>query len=507
MLNHRSSGLLMPIFCLPSRFGIGDLGPQAYQFANILNKNKQQFWQILPLNPTELEHGNSPYFSYSAFAGNPLLISPELLHRNGLLSKSDLEEYLLPEKPEIDFSKVYPLKQQILQKAVLVFSKLPKLQKEFADFCQQQAFWLEDYTLFEVLRHQFNHQQWNEWPVPLRERNMGTLTEFKKTMSAEIERYKIIQFLFFRQWYEFKHYCKAKNIKIIGDMSIYVTYQSAEVWTHPKLFKLDKNKNQFCQAGVPPDYFSPTGQLWGNPVYKWSAHLKENFQWWQRRIAHNLTLYDLLRIDHFRGLLAYWEIPAGEKTAIKGNWVNGGGEDFFYMLKREFPDLPFIAEDLGVITEDVVQVMNQLRLPGMRVLQFAFGESFPHSIHLPHNHITNCVVFTGTHDNNTIQGWWQKEIKNQQKILVRQYLSKDITTNNVHWEFIRLAQSSVANLAIIAVQDMLGLGEGARMNNPACTRGNWHWRLTNRQMSELKENALPRLKKIIHTYGRDKTLN
>lgn len=504
MLNKRASGILMPIFSLPSLFGIGDLGPLAYQFADILCKNKQQYWQILPLNPTELVHGNSPYFSYSAFAGNPLLISPELLFRDGLLSKPELEKFHLPENPEIDFGQVYYLKEKLLQKAVLSFSKLPELQQEYTEFCQQQSDWLEEYALFEVLRRHFSSKQWNEWPKPLRERDKVALREFKDTKYTEIERYKIIQFLFFRQWNEFKQYCNKRGIQIIGDMPIYVTYQSAEVWTHPELFKLDRNGKQLFQAGVPPDYFSPTGQLWGNPVYNWAVHLKEDFQWWRRRVAHNLTLYDLLRIDHFRGLLAYWEIPAGDKTAARGEWVKGGGKDIFRMLKREFPDLPFIAEDLGVITDDVVEIIKKYEFPSMRVLQFAFGDSFPHSLHLPHNHIPNCVVFTGTHDNDTIQGWWQKEIKEEQKERIKKYLGKGIDAININWELIRAAQASVADLAIITVQDLLELGTGARINNPATTQFNWQWRLMSKQLPELQEEALPKLTDLSHTYGRTK---
>lgn len=502
MLNKRASGILMPIFSLPSCFGIGDLGPRAYQFADFLCRNKQQFWQILPLNPTELIHGNSPYFSYSAFAGNPLLISPEQLYRDGLLNKQELEKFHLPEKSEIDFSRVYPLKRQLLHKAVLEFSKLPKLQQEYSEFCQQQLSWLEDYALFEVLRRYFSGKNWNEWPLPLKERKKEALLEFRNKESTEIERYKIIQFLFFRQWNEFKQYCNNKGIKIIGDMPIYVTYQSVEVWTHPELFKLDKSGDQLFQAGVPPDYFSITGQLWGNPVYNWPVHLKEDFQWWQRRVTHNLALYDLLRIDHFRGLLAYWEIPAGDKTAAGGKWVKGGGKDFFRMLKREFPDLPFIAEDLGVITDDVVEIIRKYEFPGMRVLQFAFGDSFPHNLHLPHNHIPNCAVFTGTHDNDTIQGWWQKEIKGEQKERIKKYLGKEINAININWEFIRIAQSSVASLAIITIQDLLKLGSGARINNPATTQSNWQWRLMSKQLPELQEEAFPKLADLSRTYAR-----
>lgn len=506
LLSHRYSGLLLPISCLPSQFGIGDLGIQAYQFVDLLSINKQYFWQILPLNPTVTEYGNSPYHSRSAFAFNPLLISPELLYRDGLLQKCDLEEYVLPEKSKIDFPGVYSLKQKILERASTTFLKMSKFQQEFYDFCQKQSFWLDDYILFEWLQEQYTGNKWNRWPAPLRDRNIDVLNELKRNISHKLEKYKIIQFLFFRQWNKFKEYCFRKNIKIIGDMPIYVPYQSVDVWSHYHLFKLDKNKNQLSQAGVPPDYFSSTGQLWGNPVYRWSTHRKEGYSWWKKRIKHNLSMVDWLRIDHFRGLVAYWEIPAKEKTAIKGRWVRGGGNNFFQMLTQEFPDLPFIAEDLGIITKKVIGIINQLGIPGMRVLQFAFGQDFPNSPHLPHNYNRNCVVYTGTHDNNTIKGWWQNELKDDQKILIKQYLGKDINTTNIHWELIRLAQSSIANLAIIPIQDILGLGKEARMNNPATNCGNWQWRLTSKQITKLKDNALPRLKELSQTYGRDTQL-
>ncbi len=501
---HRASGLLLPISCLPSRFGIGDLGPQAYQFAELLSKNQQYFWQILPLNPTTIQYGNSPYHSRSAFAGNPLFISPELLYCDGLLQENDLEEYFLPEKSVIDFTKIYPIKQNLLERAINTFPKIAKLQQEYVDFCQKQSFWLDDYILFELLHQKFTNYKWNRWPTPLKDRDIDTLKEIKKNSSAKLERLKIIQFLFFRQWYQFKGYCNRRKIKIIGDMPIYVTYQSSDVWSNYQLFKLDKKKNQLGQAGVPPDYFSSTGQLWGNPLYQWSAHRKEGFNWWKKRIKHNLAMVDWLRIDHFRGLVAYWEIPTKEKTAIKGRWIRGGGNSFFRMLKMEFPDLPFIAEDLGLITEDVVKVINQLGLPGMRVLQFAFDASFPNSFHLPHNYNTNCVVYTGTHDNNTIKGWWQSELKDYQKNLIKQYLGNDISATNINWALIRLAQSSVADLAIIPVQDLLGLGKEARINNPATSYSNWQWRLTSKQIPKLREEALPKLKNLSCTYGRSK---
>jgi len=503
--NYRSSGLLLHLSSLRSKFGIGDLGPAAYNFVELLKKNKQHFWQILPLNPTELKHGNSPYYSYSAFAGNPLFISPELLYQDGLLFKDDLESYYLPERAYINFSDIYPLKEKMLTKACEKFIRETKFQDEFDNFCRKQSLWLDDYVIFKVIYNQFPALKWNEWPAEIKNRKKNALKSLVIGMEIEIKKQKIIQFLFYRQWNELKKYCKTNKIKIIGDMPIYITHHSVDVWSNPELFKLDKNKNPSFVAGVPPDYFSKTGQLWGNPVYKWPVHRKQDFNWWKNRINHNLSMVDFLRIDHFRGLIAYWEIPAVKKNAIKGKWVTGGGNIFFKMLKKNYPDLPFIAEDLGIITEDVVKAIQGLGIPGMRVLQFGFDEEkFPYNLHLPHDYIKNCIVYTGTHDNNTIQGWIQNEITEMQQKLLKEYLGVDFQLKNTHWELIRLALASVAQLAIIPVQDILGLGSEARMNFPSHTNYNWQWQLTNKNMLEIKENALPKLNKLIKTYGRDK---
>lgn len=502
----RKSGILMHISSLPSRFGIGDLGPSSYHFAELLIKNTQYFWQILPLNPTELKYDNSPYHSYSSFAGNPLFISPELLYREGLLKKYDLENVLLPTHYKIDFSKVYPLKKKLLIKACYIFDQLSNLKQEFDLFCKKHAYWLDDHALFEVLHSLYPDKEWNHWPTSIRDRDLNTMQSIQEKMEKEIRTHKIIQFLFFKQWNQFKNYCMKINLKIIGDMPIYVTYHSADTWAHPNLFKLDKNKNPLFKAGVPPDYFSSTGQLWGNPVYRWSTHRKNQFQWWMQRIRHHLELVNLLRIDHFRGLVAYWEIPADERTAKNGHWAIGGGNNFFKILTCQFPDLPFIAEDLGIITEDVVQIIKQLNIPGMRVLLFGFGKNFPNGLHLPHNHVKNCVVYTGTHDNNTIQSWFKKETTLEQKRNLEKYLGKTIKSTTAHWDIIQMVQASVAYLAMIPAQDLLGLGEEARMNYPAHTHSNWQWCLTNTQMSEMKEHALPKLKELTQIYGRGKIL-
>lgn len=504
MKKFRSSGLLMHISSLPSRFGIGDLGPQAYRFADLMADNDQHFWQILPMNPTEFKYGNSPYHSHATFAGNSLFISPELLFQDGLLTKKDLENYILPETSSIVFDRVYSVKKKLFRKVYQNFRSLPYLQQEFEYFCQSQSYWLDDYALFEALRTAYPNTTWNQYPAGLKNRKPESLQTFQKKMAEKIRQHQIIQFIFYRQWNQFRKYCHQKNVSIIGDMPIYVPFNSVDVWAHPDLFKLDENKEPLFQAGVPPDYFSKTGQLWGNPVYQWSTHRKEKFHWWIKRIRHSIESVDLLRIDHFRGLVAYWEIPKEEKTAIKGHWVTGGGYRFFRMLKREFPDLPFIAENLGVITRDVVQVIQHLGLPGMCVLLFGFGDKFPHNTHLPHNYRENSVVYTGTHDNNTVQGWLRKEITRAQKRNLTRYLGRKLRSANAHWDFIRMVQASVAMLAVIPIQDVLGLGEEARMNYPSHADSNWQWHLTTAQMDELGKFALPRLKELTRIYGREK---
>ena len=501
-MKERYSGILMHISSLPSQFGIGDLGPQAYQFADILAQNKQHFWQILPLNPTEQKHDNSPYHSFAAFAGNTLFISPELLYQEGLLKKEEITNYFQPVKKNIDFKQVYSLKDSLLEKTLQQFVKFALYHGDYQEFCQQNLFWLEDYALFQCLKSYFQGKPWNQWPSEIKNRHQGTIQKLKKELTLKMEREKILQFLFFNQWNRLKNYCRKKKIKIIGDMPIYVTYNSMDVWCHPQLFKLDQNKEQIYKAGVPPDYFSKTGQLWGNPVYQWEEHHKEKYAWWTQRIKKNLQMVDLLRIDHFRGLIAYWEVPFKEKTAIPGHWVTVPTEDFLAHVINQFPTVPFIAEDLGDITEDVKAIIKKWHFPGMRVLTFAFGNDFPHSIHLPHHYEPIDVVYTGTHDNNTIQGWQSEELKQKHKKNIVRYLGKKINPEEIHWDFIRMVQASVAFLAIIPVQDVLGLGKEARMNNPANPQNNWQWRMTPQQRLKLEQDEMPKLKELSDIYDR-----
>jgi len=501
-MKERYSGILMHISSLPSEYGIGDLGPHAYRFIDLLAQNKQRYWQILPLNPTEQQHGNSPYHSFATFAGNPLFISPEILYQDGLLKKEEMINYSLPPKKDIDFNLIYSLKNRLLDKTYLRFTKLAPYKQDYQEFCQQNLFWLEDYALFQSLKSYFHGKPWNQWSLEIKNRHQKTIQKLKKELAQKINREKVLQFLFFHQWSQLKKYCQKKNIKIIGDMPIYVTYNSMDVWCHPQLFKLDQDKEQTFKAGVPPDYFSKTGQLWGNPVYQWEEHHKEKYTWWIQRLKQHLQMVDLLRIDHFRGLVAYWEVPFKEKTAIPGHWVTVPTEDFLAHIINQFPTVPFIAEDLGDITEDVKAKIKKWHFPGMRVLIFAFGDDFPHSIHLPHHYGFNCVVYTGTHDNNTIQGWQSEELKQNQKKYIERYLGKKINFEEIHWDFIRMAQASVAFLAIIPVQDVLGLGKEARMNNPAYPQNNWQWRITPQQRLKLEQDEMPKLKELSDIYDR-----
>ena len=497
-MDKRASGILLHITSLLSPFGIGDMGPEAYRFADFLAQAKQSFWQILPLNPTERIYGNSPYHSISAFAGNPLLISPELLMQDGFLVKADCES--LPNGPtgRVDYDIIVPYKEKLFNTAYNRFAKA-KAHDEYDQFCSQNTSWLDDFTLFVALKGYFNGKAWNQWPTEVRDRQPDALQSIKKDLHNAMEREKFLQYLFFSQWLALKGYCNKKGIQIIGDMPIYVDYDSVDVWTHTTIFKLDAERKPEAVAGVPPDYFSATGQLWGNPVYRWDVLKERRFDWWVQRMGHTLNFLDIVRIDHFRGLVAYWEVPAGEKTAINGQWVEAPVYDFFDTLRRQFPNLPVIAEDLGVITSDVRKVMQHFELPGMKVLLFAFGEDNPMHPYLPHTYEENAVVYTGTHDNNTVKGWFEREAKPEDKERLFSYLGHETSAQEISWELIRLAMESKANLAIIPMQDILGLGAEARMNRPATGDGNWEWQLAPGQLtSELTE----KLRALTESCGR-----
>jgi 4-alpha-glucanotransferase len=498
-MDRRGSGILLPILSIPSPYGIGDFGPGAYKFADFLTEAKQSFWQIVPLTPTDPKLGNTPYNSFSAFAGNKLLISPDLMLQEGLLKKEDTKPIPPFQKNRIDYPEVIRYKEKIFDRAYDYFKAERKNEHEHEKFYSENSSWLEDYSLFIAAKVHFKGQVWSAWPPEIRDRQPKALQELREEFHDIIEKEKFIQYLFFKQWFMLKNYCNQKEIQIIGDIPIYVHYDGVDVWKNPTIFKLDEEKKPLFVAGVPPDYFSETGQLWGNPVYRWDVLKENDYAWWIQRMEHTLTLYDWVRIDHFRGFVAYWEVPAGEKTAINGRWVPGPAEDFFSTLLKRFPKLPIIAEDLGVITEDVREIMQRFNLPGMRVLLFAFDETLPTNPYAPHNHVKDCVVYTGTHDNNTIKGWFEKEATPEDKKRLSSYIGRQVSSNSIHWELIRLAIMSVANTAIIPVQDILGLGEEARMNKPATTEGNYKWRLSTEQLTP---SIARKLLEMTEIYGR-----
>jgi 4-alpha-glucanotransferase len=498
-LKKRGSGILLHITSLPSAYGIGDFGPDAYSFADFLSETNQSYWQILPLNLTCRVYGNSPYSSFSAFAGNYLLVSPDRMVKDGLIDESDIKD--IPDFPgdRVDYASVIKFKEGILKTTYAKNKDRLSDLHEFQRFCTENADWLDDYCLFITIKAHLNDAVWSQWPEELRDRQNIALSEWNSKMGDEILRNKFYQFIFFNQWYALKNYCDSKDIKLIGDIPIYVNYDSADVWANPKIFNLDNDKNPAFVAGVPPDYFSSTGQLWGHPVYRWDVLKKSRYAWWLNRIRHNLKLFHLFRLDHFRGFVGYWEIKASEKSAISGKWVEAPAEDFFNTLLSQIPDISIIAEDLGVITDDVREIMAKFQFPGMKVLLFAFGEDMSTNPYAPHNHIRNCVIYTGTHDNNTIRGWFKKELGPEARKRISDYIGREITEKNVHWEIIRLAMMSVADLVIIPMQDILGLGEKERMNIPASANENWEWRLLHEQLTP---PLIKKLSDMTRIYGR-----
>ncbi len=497
-LSKRRSGILLHITSLPSPYGIGDLGPSAYRFADFLSQAKQRFWQILPLNPTDPAFGNSPYHSLSAFAANTLLISPELLFEDGLLEKEELNSWVMPLSSRVYFEPVRKMKESILERAWERYKKKGE-DSAFEEFSMKNMIWLDDYALFVALKENFRGKQWSEWPKAFLEKEKGEMEKARRELQGRIEKEKFLQYIFWKQWHGLKTYCNQRGIKIIGDIPIYVIYDSVDVWKNAELFKLGEDKKPKFIAGVPPDYFSKKGQLWGTPVYDWEKLRERGYEWWFQRIEHNLRMYDVLRIDHFRGFVAYWEVQAPAVSAVSGKWAEAPALDFFSRMKAKFNFLPFIAEDLGIITQEVIEVMNRFNFPGMKVLLFAFGKDDPHHPYLPHNYGRNSVVYTGTHDNNTVRGWFRSEAQIEEKKRLFRYLGREVSEEEVHWEFIRLAMMSVSNLAIIPMQDVLGLGEEARMNRPSTKTNNWEWRLF---QAEVPAFLIQKLSEMINVYGR-----
>lgn len=493
----RASGLLLHPTSLPGRFGIGDLGVQARQFVEFLVASGQQFWQILPLGPTGF--GNSPYMCYSAMAGNPLLISPEALRDEGLLHEADFAE--LPEfsADRVEYDRVAEIKLPLLRKACDAFSRDASAgQKEdFYQFCERKAVWLDDYALFMALKQDQNGESWHLWEPQLAQREPDALYQASRRLTGEIFFHKFLQYKFFQQWCAIKGFANHHGIQIVGDIPIYVAHDSADVWANPENFCLDEEtRKPALMAGVPPDYFSETGQLWGNPVYDWEHLQKSDFQWWIRRFEGMLNYVDLIRIDHFRGFEAFWAVKQGEETALNGEWITAPGKAFFSTLKETLGRLPILAEDLGVITPEVEALRDYFEFPGMKILQFAFG-SDPGNPYLPFNFQRNCLVYTGTHDNDTTVGWFES-LSDYERSRVINYVG-GITEQGIHWEMVRLALSSIANLAIIPVQDLLGLGSDARMNTPSKAEGNWEWRY---RSDALQPWISDRLNTLTQLFGR-----
>lgn len=502
---NRSAGILLHPTSFPGKFGIGDLGPEAYNFINFLEAAGQNLWQVFPLGPTG--YGDSPYQCFSAFAGNPLLISPEVLVKEGLLASSAIKHIPAHNPAEVDFGSAIEYKYKLLRTAYAAYKEgsFHSLIEQFATFEKKHKFWLEDYSLFMSVKNHFNSVLWAEWDADIALRKKSAMKHYKELLAEEIQYQKFIQFLFFSQWKAVKEYANSKNIKIIGDLPIFIAYDSADCWANKELFTVDeKGKLEFV-AGVPPDYFSLTGQLWGNPLYRWDVMAEDDFSWWRKRFSNLLETVDIIRIDHFRGFEAYWQIPGDAPTAETGKWVKAPGKKFFKTVREKLGDIPILAEDLGVITKEVEDLRNHFDFPGMKILQFAFGTKMERKF-LPHNFTRSCVVYTGSHDNDTTRGYFEKakhDHTNDIFSFTQKYLNYG--GDDLTFELIRTAYASVADIVIIPMQDILNLGSEARMNFPGKLGGNWGWRLnwnqvapeladTYKLLCKMYERPLPEIK-------------
>jgi len=494
----RGSGILLHISSLPAKYGVGDLGPAAFEFADFLSDAGQGFWQVLPLNPTDPAIGNSPYSSCSVFAGNILFISPDFLVRDGFLDKSDLEP--VPSFPDehCDYPGATEFKLRMIDTCYEKFRNSER-KEEFELFCRENDSWLDAYSLFRAIKQDFECRPWSEWPDEYRFRDTGALDNARRDLAGSIEKEKFSQFLFHRQWSALKKYCNDRGVQIIGDMPIYVTYDSADVWSDPGIFKLDDRLEPLFVSGIPPDYFSETGQLWGNPVYDWDTLSDSGFAWWLLRFDDLFRKFDSVRIDHFLGLVSFWQVPAGEETAVNGEWVDTPFDDFMGAIQKRFFNIPVIAEDLGFITPDVREAIKRYNLPGMKVLQFAFWEDDPMHPYLPHSFPRNCVVYTGTHDNNTTRGWAEEEADENCLRRIDDYIGRKPANEDYAGELVRLAMSSVADISLIPMQDHLNLGSEARMNTPSVGGGNWEWMAA---PGSFTGELARRIRDLSNTYGR-----
>lgn len=503
----RSSGLLLHPTSLPGPFGIGDLGPAAYEFADFLVSAGQSIWQMLPVGPTG--YGDSPYQCFSAFAGNPSLISLAGLVEEGLLAVRDIDSLPQFSVDQVEYERVNKFKRQKLCLAFGQFSNSATntMKDKFERFKESEQAWLPDYALFRVLKDKFGGVAWPKWGREFVNRESEALARARKDLAREINMQEFLQFIFFDQWCALKNYCRQKNIRIMGDLPIYVAHDSADVWMHPEYFWLDDDGNAEKIAGVPPDYFSATGQLWGNPIYRWNRMAIDGYSWWIERFRSAFRIFDMLRVDHFRGFEAYWEVPGNENTAQNGKWIKGPGEELFATVEAKLGPLPILAENLGVITPEVEAIRHRFGFPGMAILQFAFGNDPQGPSFRPHNYPRNVVAYTGTHDNDTIVGWWtsrpgEGSVRTAEDIREERELTRDYLHPNgeeINWVFVRTLMASVADTVIFPVQDLIGAGSEARMNTPGTATGNWRWRL---RQQVLGEGLAERLLEQVRLYDR-----
>lgn len=491
----RGSGIIMHITSLPGKYGIGTFGKEAYKFCDFLKKSGQKYWQILPLGPTS--YGDSPYQSFSAFAGNPYLIDLDILQEENLLKDEDYKDKNFGDNPEVvDYGLMFSEKMNILKVSFNNFSK--ETHEDFEKFKEEEKEWLDDYSLFMAIKYKMNFKSWNTWDEKIKKRDNDDIIKYRNELKEEIEYWKYLQYEFFKQWSNLKEYANKNGIKIIGDIPIYVAEDSSDVWSNPKVFLLDENTlSPISVSGCPPDAFSEDGQLWGNPVYNWKYLDETQYEWWIKRIKQSLRLYDVLRLDHFRGFEAFWAVPNGEKTARNGKWVKGPGMNLFDTLNKQFKDLKVIVEDLGFLTKETIELKESTGYPGMKVLEFAFGGG-PQNTYLPHNYENNCVAYTGTHDNDTVKGWVETTGNKEHVENAKEYLNLT-EEEGYNWGIIRGVWSSVADTSIGLMQDFLNLGNEARMNMPSTLNNNWSWRAKNDMFTDELASRIYRITKI---YGR-----
>jgi 4-alpha-glucanotransferase len=498
MFEERVSGVLLHVTSLPSYGGVGDFGPAAKAFVDFLAASRQRIWQVLPLSPTG--YGSSPYSALSAFAGNPLLISLEILAEQGWISQNRIEGLASHDGPA-DFGRAVREKLPLIEEAAQNFLDRASDEQRlrFQKFCTENMSWLTDYAMFTVLRRMNNYASWHQWPQEYARRTGDAIARMMNEKGRELATEQAVQYFFSEQWSCLREYCRERDVRILGDVAIFVNYDSADVWTHPELFELDDDLNPIRVSGVPPDYFSATGQRWGNPLYRWDRLRDRGFDWWVARIRRSLALYDIIRLDHFRGFEAFWSISADEETAVNGQWIKAPGHELFQRLKEVFGDLPFVAEDLGVITKEVDELREFYGMPGMRILQFGFADRGSH-VYLPHRYVPNTVAYTGTHDNNTTLGWWQDDVGQSERANIEQYLQPIGHDGEIVWAMIRAVARSVANFAIFPMQDILHLGSDARMNRPSAGEGNWTWRYAS---DALHPDFATKLAKLMELTDRD----